>query len=346
MRKSRIKNPTKTKKNCHLRASDIYEVVDGVKLLLGYSNDELETHIKMRDFYKSLLPNPLFGTLTLSTIAGIGKVPNVEFNEERVMHRLKFVDGVASVAGANKKIKNPASGDTEVHVVKTFRCQVTVEVVSLVHVDKVYKIKIFRNGTVHIPGIMRGDMHDIIKPMRTVCSFLEKTLMHDNIEVEFIKSTMQNFNCVLKNDSLGIIISELKRCMLIEYELKKVSIESMANLHNRLTSCVGSRGAFIFFKYVKWTSMPIKLPKRNAQKTSGILIKLDRYEENEKKDLTIRVLTSGKITFNGGNSQIEVESSYYWLNYILSKYYEDVIFDPVRNHAFVSEDIMKLSIIS
>ena len=335
-RKARTKNPTKVKKKCHVRPNDHFEISNGIKLLSGYTLDEYKEHEEIKKFYYNLVPHRFFEKLVLSTIAGIGLLHGVNMHEDFVLKDPIFINGVTSVIVKDKKYTR--SG-VEIIEGKAFRCQFTVNLQINPSNNKQYKIKVFRNGKIHIPGILKDDMGDILKPLEILCRFLETNLGVAEISPESVKATMRNYGCDPSDDNLGIIIGNFKKCMVNEHKLPIIPIKLLSECQEILVEHIGDYGFFIFMKYVGWSGIPIQSPKRNEQKTSGILIKLNRYPEPDHKDLTIRVLTSGKITFNGGNSHIEVESAYYWLNFIFAKYYEDTIFDPKRNFPVIPENL-------
>jgi hypothetical protein len=327
--KTRRPNPTKTKKNCFLSTDDMYVELEGIKILIGCTIENYEIHTNMIDVYSNIIPVNLLDRLEFSTIAAISKIKNLKFYEETVFESLKFTPQILSVSGLGKKVFNPEIyPDRQPIKCNTFNFQITAEVAT--DGDKSYKIKVFRNGTLHIPGITRSDMADIIQPLRHICTFLKLTLEKD-IEIDFIKATMRNFSCVVKNSDLGIKITTLIKCMMYERSLKMITPYQFTTLHDKILNRIGQRQTFIFLKFIKWNPMPIQTPKRNVQKTSGVLIKFNRYSDPRTKDLTIRILTSGKITFNGSNSDVETLSSYHWLNFIVAKYYDEIIYDPVRN---------------
>jgi len=331
----RCKNPTKVKKIYHCRQDDMFVVDSGIKFLLGCTEEEHNMHQQSTSFYEHVLPGSLQTTVALSTIAAIGLIRCVKFNEEELMKRIAFNSHIYSISGCGRRIVNPeyTGGADVVMPACSFRCQITLEVVGE-DPDKRYKIKVFRNGVVHIPGIVRVDMRDSIVPLQHVCQFMRLALGGSGeIAPEYVKAIMRNYGCVLRDPKTGIVIHALKKCILIEQGLPLVPIGTIAAICRSLEARIGKRQTFMFLQYVKWAFMPIKKPRCNRQKTSGILVKFDRYSEPNIKDLTIRILTSGKITFNGSNSEVEVLNSYWWLNFIFAKYYEEVIFDPSRDRA-------------
>ena len=71
----------------------------------------------------------------------------------------------------------------------------------------------------------------------------------------------------------------------------------------------------------------------NSERFSGLIIKFKRpiqhYTSPDKK-VTIKVMMSGKINFDGGNSEIEIRELYYWIkNFFCSV--RDKIFVNINN---------------
>src|SRR5208282_2061231 len=70
-------------------------------------------------------------------------------------------------------------------------------------VTKAYKIKVFRNGSTTIPGILTEDMSDIAQPLREVCAYLGKMLLEDVRPIS-LYSVMQNYKCRLLEGQINI----------------------------------------------------------------------------------------------------------------------------------------------
>ena len=67
--------------------------------------------------------------------------------------------------------------------------------------------------------------------------------------------------------------------------------------------------------------------QNNCERYFGIKIKFYRpVPWKLDKKTTIKILRSGKINFDGGNSEIEIKELYYWLQWIIIKNYKDVIY--------------------
>jgi len=66
----------------------------------------------------------------------------------------------------------------------------------------------------------------------------------------------------------------------------------------------------------------------NTDRCFSLIIKYYRASINDiNKKTTVKLLKKGKINFDGGNSQQEVEELYYWLIYIYNKYKDEILFD-------------------
>lgn len=60
-----------------------------------------------------------------------------------------------------------------------FNSQITFKVVNTSIIDKLYPIKVFRNGIVQITGILREDIDDIHEPIKNLCEYLSPILKYD-----------------------------------------------------------------------------------------------------------------------------------------------------------------------
>ena len=74
---------------------------------------------------------------------------------------------------------------------KYFSSQITFEIYSA-ETEKIYKIKIFRNGNFQAPGIKHKDMSDILMPLNTLTQYL-RTHFGADIHISYIISVMRNY---------------------------------------------------------------------------------------------------------------------------------------------------------
>ena len=49
-------------------------------------------------------------------------------------------------------------------------------------------------------------------------------------------------------------------------------------------------------------------------------------------------MSSGKINFDGANSELEVLEMFHWLNLIFTKYWDEIIYDPEKDRVCISDD--------
>lgn len=70
-------------------------------------------------------------------------------------------------------------------------------------VTKVYKIKLFRNGRITIPGVLTESMVDVKAPLDELCRYLE-SLFWEEVKVEGLTSVMRNYKFQLINGRLDL----------------------------------------------------------------------------------------------------------------------------------------------
>jgi hypothetical protein len=78
----------------------------------------------------------------------------------------------------------------------------------------------------------------------------------------------------------------------------------------------------------------------NSERYPGLLVKFLRpIPENPTKKITVKILSSGKINFDGCTSELEVTEIYYWLQYIFNKYWSEIIHDSTEKlNEIISSD--------
>lgn len=92
----------------------------------------------------------------------------------------------------------PIINDTPKHDVEICRLSRDLE-----SVTKIYKIKVFRNGKISIPGALTEDLSDIQSPLDEVCRYLQLWFLAD-VKPIAIFSTMRNYKCRLLNGKIDI----------------------------------------------------------------------------------------------------------------------------------------------
>ena len=95
---------------------------------------------------------------------------------------------------------------------------------------------------------------------------------------------------------------------------------------------------FFIVQFIKINPIGVAEILNNCERYPGLQIKFRRpTKKNPVKKVTIKILRSGKINFDGGNSEKEIEELYYWLqDYIYSN--QDVIIYDKENDNFELSD--------
>lgn len=208
---------------------------------------------------------------------------------------------------------------------------------SMVQVDiyndlngKLSKIKLFRNGGFQVPGCKYPDMRDLMKPLFVVknyWNFTEET----PTEVSYMLSNMRNYKCLLKDDTLTILVNRLEDILHFEKEMPLPNMDNYEYFKILEAFNLPIKFNETIFKYVNFSFFTISEINNNPERYPGLLVKFNRpIPSKANKKLTIKILSSGKINFDGGNSELEVYELYYWLQYIFTKYWNEIIYDPKK----------------
>jgi hypothetical protein len=189
-----------------------------------------------------------------------------------------------------------------------FSSQITFDIFNVKN-NKLSKIKLFRNGSFQVPGVKSPDMSDLVPVVKELIRFWNYTQDTDMC-VDYVISSMRNYKCYLLSESSKFIIK-------------------LANMEEILCG----------EKYKENPDIKISEIMLNPERYSGLLIKFTRPIPTKKnKKITIKILSSGKINFDGGNSELEIMELYYWMNSIFAKHWNKIIYDPSKYIQTVSSD--------
>jgi hypothetical protein len=217
-----------------------------------------------------------------------------------------------------------------------FSSQVTFDMYNYIN-KKISKIKVFRNGNFQIPGVKKPDMSDLIVPITTLKEYLnyvkelnseESTIdVKDRVEVPYMISVMRNYTCRIANDNITIILNKLEDVLFYEKAMPiKTSLEKYLEFFEKYK--LQPVEIYNIFKYINVGFYNISEISFNSERYAGLLIKFNRPIPNkENKKLTIKVLSSGKINFDGGTSELEIQEIYYWFQYIFIKYWNEITYN-------------------
>ncbi len=212
-----------------------------------------------------------------------------------------------------------------------FSSQITFEIYNS-ETKKISKIKIFRNGNFQIPGVKKPDMTDVINPISILKNYLNNLMPEKTIKIPYIMSVMRNYTCKIIQENISIILNKLEDVLYYEKSLK----ESSKNISDyvKTLDCIEKNNLkYEVFRYFNKKLLNISEITNNSERYPGILVKFNKPIPNkENKKITIKILSSGKINFDGVNSELEVQELYYWMQYILYKYWPEISFDPQKSH--------------
>ena len=330
-------------------------IVDGIKIYTGttkYSKKKIDKNIK--HFKKLLKPDEkLFTELVPSTITAKGSFSNICFNEEEIIGMLtepkggyiltigcnygviKNLDPAYEQPPARVRVSNRGRKPKVKKLSKRkmqgsgnyFSSQITFEIYNP-DTKKIYKIKLFRNGGFQVPGINKPDLTDLIMPIKTLQSYLQKEFVDDNIEIEYFISVMRNYICRLINTNLLIRLNELEILFKNQkdndennpvYDLVDTLSHKLSLLnHDTIKEYIGKKNNYINLAEIQ----------NNCERYFGLIMKFYRpVSWKLDKRTTIKVLRSGKINIDGANSKEEAFELYHWLEYVFNDFNSSILYN-------------------
>ena len=336
-----------------------YTTHDNIKIYSGttpYSRNQLNNTI---NYYKGLTTsnNKIFTELLPSTLTAKGIFTNISFNEEDIIDMLTVPSGgyiltigcnFGSVVNTNPdyeypppkarlsnrgrkpKIK-PKSKRKLQGSGKYFSSQITFEIYNHIN-KKIYKIKLFRNGGFQVPGVNKPDMSDLIVPMIILRDYLREEFMDDAIEIQYFISVMRNYICRILDPCILIRLNEFE--ILLKSNKEIANTGPIIQLIDKIHLKYNISSVDIIKKYVglKNNDMCVAEIQNNCERYFGLILKFYRpmpWKVN--KRTTIKVLRSGKINIDGGNSIDECYSLYHWIEHILNENKSTMLYNPMEN---------------
>jgi len=344
--------------------SDI-KIYNGTTIHSVSEYKERITHLKNLTIGKQ----PLFTELKPSTLTAQGTMIPIEFDEKNIIDTLSKPTGHILMIGCNYGEKYNESYKPVI-IVKTsgrgrkpkqkqksrrkiqgngryFSSQITFLIEhpdikdhngKLAH----YKIKLFRNGVFQVPGVRNPDMSDLVKPIRILKDYLTYNF-GEEIQVGNFMAVMRNYKSSLLNKFYHVNLEKLEEIILREkfdpnYE---IFLNYMLQKYNpvqreKIKELMGN-----------FNPLNIAEMTYNTDRCFCLIIKFYRPSlAVSNKKTTVKLLKKGKINFDGGNSQQEIEELYAWLEYIYNKYKKEILFDirDIENDESDSSDCAELSI--
>lgn len=189
----------------------------------------------------------------------------------------------------NKKKRRKQGNGSE------FNSQMTFDVKSPVLNGKYYIIKIFRKGSIQIPGSIALRFDDIDEPLRILSKYISKYIDQpiDLSNYTNKRVAMVNFGAPLSDD---------------DYIINEDKLGELLNLD-------GEARELMVIRDVKYIN----------HKGNGTKLKLSRpTKTNPKRDTTVKV-SAAKAEFDGGISFEDTKRTYWWLNDYIIKHFDEVM---------------------
>ena len=265
------------------------ECVSSLSVIL---NNELAINIS--EYVDDILKHDIFSQLLPSTISALCKFENVSFDEKKIMaiiepsgriHKItsnygekvsdSFVKKPPKInltnKGRKKKIHEPSTRRLQGNG-SSLNTQVTLWVHSLHNVYKYYKCKIFKNGTVGIPGGLFPSLIDIIDATNVAKDKLSVVLGTD-IKIVGLYTILRNYKFNMIDTS------------------KRINLQ---RLYNILLNMQTNNDPFVSDMYQLIL---------NNERYQGLKLKFPTpTEKNPDKKTTIKIYRSGKINIDGAIS--------------------------------------------
>jgi hypothetical protein len=156
-------------------------------------------------------------------------------------------------------------------------------------------------------------------------TYLE-TQFQRSIEVTNFFAVMRNYKCRLVDENSLVNLEKLEKIIEIE---KHNSYDVLFN--SLLQHYTDKQTKTIKDMITNYNPMGIAEVTYNTDRCLCLIIKFYRpNKKNPTKKTTVKLLKKGKINFDGGNSEQEIEDLYYWFMYLYIKYHKEIIVNPQR----------------
>jgi len=321
-----------------------YDTIDDIKIYKGTTDIMRKNYLYSIKYLKSLLNDKIFTELYPSTLTAQGYMSNINFDESNIINVLSDPTGLILMLGCNFGEKFNAEYVPPVTVKKSgrgrkpkpkiknkrrsqgtgkyFSSQITF-LIKHATTNIIYKIKLFRNGVFQVPGVKDPSMSDLIEPINALKKYLSENFCRD-VQIMNFMAVMRNYKARLINENLHVDLEKLEECINKEknYDLFKPYIKYLtknipSNIQKNMMCFIG-----------KTNPLNVAEVSYNTDRCFCLILKFYRPMPGDNtKKTTVKLLKKGKINFDGGNSEYEVKELYYWLEYIYSKYKDQILID-------------------
>lgn len=324
-----------------------YDTINDIKIYKGTTVDMHNKYLYSISYLQSLMTDKIFTELYPSTLTAQGYMTNISFDESTLINVLSEPTGLILMIGCNfgekfnseyiapvavkksgrgrkpkPKIKNKRRSQG---TGKYFSSQITF-LIKHATTSLIYKIKLFRNGVFQVPGVKDPSMSDLIEPINALKEYLSFNFV-SNVQIMNFMAVMRNYKARLIDENLHVDLEKLEECINKEksYNLFKPYI-------NYLLKNIPDHLAYNMFKFIgKTNPLNVAEVSYNTDRCFCLILKFYRPMPGDStKKTTVKLLKKGKINFDGGNSEYEVKELYYWLEYIYTKYKDQILIDITK----------------
>jgi hypothetical protein len=321
-----------------------YDKINDIKIYKGTTDEMRKKYLYNIDYLQKLVDDKIFTELYPSTLTAQGYMTNISFDESILINLLSEPTGLILMIGCNfgekfnanyviptitkksgrgrkpkPKIKNKRRSQG---TGKYFSSQITF-LIRHATTNIIYKIKLFRNGVFQVPGVKDPSMSDLIEPINALKEYLSLNFGKD-VQIMNFMAVMRNYKARLINENLHVDLEKLEECInkeknyslfnpYIKYILKNIP----NNIQKNMLKFIG-----------KTNPLNVAEVSYNTDRCFCLILKFYRPMPCDKiKKTTVKLLKKGKINFDGGNSEYEIKELYHWLEYIYSKYKNQILID-------------------
>jgi hypothetical protein len=341
---------------------ECYREIDGIKIYDGITAKKMHEYKNRIDYLISKKKENMFTPLQPSTLTASGRLSNILIMEEDFIKHAPMPTGSILKICCNfgKKInpdyKSPVRAKTSQRGRKPknklpkkrrvqgsgeyFNSQVTFYI--RVPDKNEYLIKLFRNGTFQVPGVQNPAMTDLVQPVLILRDYLRSTFDRNDINVIDFRALMRNYKCRIINAAkYRIYVDKLEQFINME-KYSDRNREFVDRFCKHLTDDDISKDMREFIG--NYNPMNMAEITYNIDRSGSLVPKFYRPTKiDANKKITVKLLKKGKINFDGGISQEEIEELYHWFEYIYEKYKKEIMCDieTIKDHEDSDEETYK-----
>jgi hypothetical protein len=272
----------------------------------------------------------IFTELTPSTLTAQGRLSNVSFNEQDLILALKPSGSVKKIGCNYGIVYNSDYDEPEIPVKKSnrgrkpkdkkkknrknqgngkfFNSQLTLYIQYAKYENKLYKAKLFRNGTIEIPGGLEPSMGDIKYVSDVICEAIGRVLVED-VNIINLYSIMRNYKFTIISNNALISINKLKNKFIQSVDEGDALVKDVCQI------------------------------KYNSERYPGLIVKFSTpIPTNLSKETTIKMFQSGKVNIDGSVSEEQAWYYYNILNEFYLKHSADIMFIPKVVNPYTCSD--------